>query len=142
MQFTFGSGINILALLASGVLSLAIGFVWYGPLFGKPWSRYTGWTDEKVKQVSGGSMALTYGLTLVAAIVQALVLTLLSRSLEGATAWSDGLLLGVIAGAGFTALGFAVTHLFEHRPAALWLIVAGYEVVYLAAAGVVVTVWR
>jgi hypothetical protein len=141
MIFTFGSGINILALLASGVLSLIIGFVWYGPLFAKPWSRYTGWTDEKVKSVGGGSMALTYGLTFVAAVVQALVLTLFARSL-GAVTWIDGLLLGAIAGAGFTALGFATTHLFEHKPLGLWLIVSGYEVVYLAAAGVLVSIWR
>ncbi len=141
MIFTFGSGINILALLASGVLSLVIGFVWYGPLFAKPWSRYTGWTDEKVKRSPGGSMALTYGLTFVAAVVQALVLTLFARSL-GAVTWTDGLLLGAIAGAGFTALGYATTHLFEHKPLGLWLIVSGYEVVYLAAAGILVSVWR
>lgn len=141
MIFTFGSGINVLALLASGVLSLAIGFIWYGPLFAKPWSRYTGWTDEKVKQVSPGSMAFTYGLTFVAAVVQALVLTLFARSL-GAVTWTDGLLLGAIAGGGFTALGFGVTHLFEHKPLGLWLIVSGYEVVYLAAAGILVSVWR
>jgi hypothetical protein len=49
----------------------------------------------------------------------ALALTLLSREASGATAWSDGLLLGVIEGAGFTALGFAITHLFEHKPVGL-----------------------
>jgi len=141
MIFTFGSGINGLALLASGVVSLVIGFVWYGPLFGKPWSRHTGWTDEKVKSVGGGAMALTYGLTFVAAVAQALVLTLFARSL-GAVTWTDGLLLGTIAGAGFTALGFATTHLFEHKPFGLWLIVSGYEVVYLAAAGMLVSAWR
>lgn len=141
MVFTFGSGINVLALLASAVASLAIGFAWYGPLFGKAWSRYTGWTDEKVKKLGGSSMGLTYGLTFVAAAAQALVLTLISRSL-GATTWADGLLLGAIAGAGFTALGFAVTFLFEHRQPGLWLIVSGYEVVYLAAAGLIVTAWR
>ena len=141
MIFTFGSGINVLALLASGVLSLVIGFLWYGPLFGKPWARHTGWTDEKVKQVPGGTMALTYGLTFVAAVVQALVLTLFARSL-GAVTWIDGLLLGAIAGVGFTALGFATTHLFEHKPLGLWLLVSGYEVVYLAAAGILVSAWR
>ena len=35
---------DILPILASGVASLLIGFVWYGPLFGKPWAAYTGWT--------------------------------------------------------------------------------------------------
>ena len=141
MVFTFGTGIQIGAVLVSGALSLVLGFLWYGPLFGKPWAVYTGWTNEKVRKIPGGQMAATYLLTLAAAIVQALALTLLSRSL-GATTWSAGLLLGLFAGAGFTALGFATTHLFEHKPVGLWLIVSGYEVVYLAAAGVLVTVWR
>jgi hypothetical protein len=140
MIFTFAPGINVLALLASAVASLVIGFAWYGPLFAKPWSRYTGWTDEKVKQLPASSMAVTYGLTFVAAAVQALVLMLFARSL-GATTWTDGLLLGAVAGAAFSALAFAVTFLFEHKPLGLWLIVSGYEVVYLAVAGLVVTVW-
>jgi hypothetical protein len=141
MTFTFGSGLHLGALVVSGAMSLVIGFLWYGPLFGKPWAAYTGWTDEKVKSIPGGTMALTYLLTLLAAIVQAVVLSLLSRSL-GATVWSDGLVLGLLAGCGFVALGFATTSLFEHKPIGLWLIVSGYEVVYLAAAGTLVTIWR
>jgi hypothetical protein len=129
------------AILASGAASLIVGFVWYGPLFGKPWSAFTGWTTEKVRSIPGGSKALTYVLTFLAAVAQAVVLTVISRSL-GATAAGDGLLLGLLSGVGFTALGFATSYLFEHKPIGLWLIVSGYEVVYLAAAGVLVTVWR
>jgi hypothetical protein len=60
----------------------------------------------------------------------------------GATVWSDGLILGLLAGVGFIALGFATSFLFERKAFGFWLIVSGYEVVYLAAAGVLVTVWR
>jgi len=141
MVFTLEGGINVWAILVSGVISMVIGFIWYGPLFSKPWSAYTGWTNEKIRSLSGGSMALTYILTFLAAVVQAFVLAVVARSL-GATAWSDGLILGLLAGVGFTALGFATSFLFEHKPFGFWLIVSGYEVVYLAAAAVVVTVWR
>lgn len=141
MVFTLGSGLHLGAILVSGALSLLIGFLWYGPLFRKPWAAYTGWTDEKVRSVPGGAMALTYLLTLLAALVQAVVLSLLSRSL-GATLWGEGLVLGLLAGGGFVTLGFATTYLFEHKPLGLWLIVSGYEVAYLAVAGVLVTVWR
>ena len=138
---SLSNGFNILAILASGVGSLIIGFIWYGPLFGKPWSTYTGWTREKVATVPGGQMALSYILSFVAAVAQACVLTVFARGL-GVTAWSDGLWIGLLAGVGFTALGFATTYLFEHKPTGLWLIVSGYEVVYLAGAAVIVTVWR
>jgi hypothetical protein len=76
---------------------------------------------------------------MVAAVVPALVPTLLAPSL-GADTWIDSLLLGAIAGTGFTALGFGVTRLFEHKPLGLWLIVSGYEVFSLAGAGILVSV--
>jgi hypothetical protein len=141
MPFNLQEGFYHWAILASAAASLVIGFVWYGPLFGKAWGRYSGWTEEKIKTVSGKSMGLTYGLTLIAAVVSGLALTVLSRSL-GATTAADGLLIGLLTGVGLVAMALATNFLFERRPLGFWLIVAGYEVVFMAAAGVIVTVWR
>jgi hypothetical protein len=141
MSLDYLAGFNIWAVLVSGVVSLIIGFVWYGPLFGKTWGRYTGWTEEKIKTVSGGQMARTYGLTFLAALVSAAALTIVSRWL-GASGIGDGLLLGFVTGIGFTGMAFATTHLFEHKPVGLWLIVSGYQLVYLTAAAVIVTIWK
>ncbi len=135
------AGFNIGPVLVSGLISLAIGFVWYGPLFGKAWGRYTGWTEEKIKTVSGGGMARTYGLTFLAALVSAAALMVVSRWL-GASGIGDGLILGLVTGIGFTGMAFATTHLFEHKPVGLWLIVSGYQLVYLTAAALIVTVWK
>jgi|WetSurMetagenome_2_1015567.scaffolds.fasta_scaffold287165_2 hypothetical protein len=133
-------GVNLLAILVSGIASLILGFIWYGPLFGKAWARHTGWTEEKVKALPASRMALTYGLTFVAALVSAYVLSVLSEAL-GASGIMDGLLLGLLIGVGIAGMAFATTHLFEHKPLGLWLIVAGYEVLYLTVAGIIVTVW-
>lgn len=132
---------NILPILASGIASLLIGFIWYGPLFGKPWAAYTGWTEEKIKTIPGSKMGLTYGLTFLCALITALVLAGLSNAL-GLSGVVAGLNLGLIAGVGLAAMAFATTHLFEHKPLGLWLIVSGYQVVYMAAAGIIVTIWR
>jgi hypothetical protein len=140
-MLNFTGGLNILAVLASGVASLILGFVWYGPLFGKAWAKYTGWTEEKIKTIPGSRMARTYILTFLAALVSAFVLSALSQSLGARTA-VDGLILGLATGIGIAAMGFATTYLFEHKPIGLWLIVAGYQVFYLAVAGIIVTVWR
>jgi hypothetical protein len=137
---SFTHGLNVLAVLVSGAWSLVLGFLWYGPLFAKAWSGYTGWTGEKVKALGGGRMALSYVLTFIAAVAQAVVLSVFARSL-GITTWDNGLWMGALAGLAFTALGFGTSFLFEHRPFGLWLIVSGYEVIYLAGAGVLVSVW-
>ena len=129
------------AILACGLVSLVLGFIWYGPLFGKAWARYTGWTEEKVKSLPAKSMARTYFLTLLAALVTAVALGVLVWEI-GASTVGDGIRLGLWTGLGISAMAFATTHLFEHKPLGLWLIVAGYQLVYQVAAAVIVTVWH
>jgi hypothetical protein len=36
------NSINVWAVLVSGVLSMVLGFIWYGPLFGKKWMEICG----------------------------------------------------------------------------------------------------
>jgi hypothetical protein len=133
--------INIWAILACGVASLVIGFIWYGPLFGKAWAGYTGWTEEKVKSIPASRMARTYILTLAAALVTAFVLDIFAWAL-GSSGITAGLFLGLLTGVGFSVMAFATTHLFEHKPLGLWLIVSGYQVVYTVVAAVIITAWR
>jgi hypothetical protein len=54
----------------------------------------------------------------------------------------EGLGFGLLTGIGFAAMAFVTTHLFEHKPVGLWLIVSGYQVVYQVVAAVIVTIWR
>ncbi len=61
--------LNIPAILVCGAVSLLIGFIWYGPLFGKMWAGYTGMTDARVKAIPGSQMARKYLLTFAAVIL-------------------------------------------------------------------------
>jgi hypothetical protein len=133
--------ISILAVLVCGVASLVIGFVWYGPLFGKAWAGYSGWTDEKVKAIPSSRMASTYLLAFAAALVTAYALAVLIRAM-GIVRIGDGLTLGLVTGIGFAAMAFATTFLFEHKPLGHWLIVSGYQIVYQVVAAVIITLWR
>jgi hypothetical protein len=141
MMLDFGYHINVPAILVCGVVSLIIGFVWYGPLFGKAWAGYTGWTEEKIKTVAGSRMARTYVLTFLAALVTAFVLDMFGWAVD-ARSVTQGLMLGLWTGIGFAAMAFATTHLFEHKPAGLWLIVSGYQIAYQVAAGAILALWR
>jgi len=140
MPFEVSNHINILAVLACGVASLVIGSIWYGPLFGKAWAGYTGWTEEKVKTIPASRKARTYVLQFIAAAVTALALDLLAWSV-GSGGNVNGIVLGLLAGIGFSAMAFATTHLFEHKPIGLWLIVSGYQVVYTVVAAIIITSW-
>jgi hypothetical protein len=43
--------INYLAVLACAIVAMPVGFLWFGPLFGKPWARHMGFAE-----MQGGSM--------------------------------------------------------------------------------------
>ncbi len=133
--------LNIPAILVCGAVSLVIGFIWYGPLFGKMWAGYTGMTDERVKAIPGSQMARKYLLTFAAALVTALALDVLAWSMNLTSVWG-GLRLGLWTGVGFSAMGFFTNNIFEQRPFGLWLVISGYQVFYQMAAAVILAVWR
>jgi hypothetical protein len=54
--------INWLAVVAASLVGFAIGFIWYGPLFGKPWMASVGMTEEDAQK---GNMAKIFGFTFI-----------------------------------------------------------------------------
>jgi len=63
--------INWIAVLCSALVPLVVGFVWYGPLFGKAWMRASGLTEEQLK---GANMAVIFGLVFVFSLMASLTL--------------------------------------------------------------------
>ncbi|MGC9355126.1 MAG: DUF1761 domain-containing protein, partial [Mariniphaga sp.] len=47
----FGS-INYLAVIVAALSSFMVGWIWYGPLFGKSWMKLHGFTEEELKEGS------------------------------------------------------------------------------------------
>lgn len=68
--------INYWAVIVSAVVSIVIGSLWYGPLFGKAFMKAMGmneWSEEK-KAAMKKSMGLSYVLQVVASLVMFYVL--------------------------------------------------------------------
>jgi hypothetical protein len=68
--------VNYWALLGCVVFAMIVGFLWYGPLFGKLWSREMGWTeaDKQAAMANPSKMYLSYALTALGALAIAYVL--------------------------------------------------------------------
>src|SRR3989344_5945336 len=66
--------INYLAVVAAAVASMAIGFVWYGPLFGKQWMALMGFTKESMNAAKAKGMSKSYALMTIGSLVMAYVL--------------------------------------------------------------------
>jgi Protein of unknown function (DUF1761) len=129
------SDINWLAVVVAAASSFVVGFLWYGPLFGKPWMQDSGMTKEKGAQ---GNMLLTFGGTAVLNLAIAFALAVLIGPHAGL---HSGLHAGVFSSLLFAATALGVIYLFEQRPLRLWLINAGYQVVIFSIMGSIIGVW-
>src|SRR5260221_14097368 len=61
--------VNYLAILVSGIIMMALGYAWYGPLFGKPWMKLMGINKSEMKDVPQSEMMKNYGLMFVSALI-------------------------------------------------------------------------
>lgn len=134
--------INYLAVLVAAVATFAIGALWYSPLvLGKAWMEAHRYSPEELERMRK-TAARAYFLSLLCYLLMALVFSVLV-SLTGASTALSGLWLGFLIWLGFVATTGLTGHLFgPERPIAVWLIDAGYQLVYLLLMGVLLALWR
>ena len=132
---------HILSVVVAALAAWMIGALWYSPLlFAKAWVRANGYTPEKLAAMQANA-GRAYGGSFVAFLVMASILGLLLRHI-GADSIADG------AGWGFHAwLGFALpigftANLYSDKPAAAFLIDAGYQLVYMTVMGAILGGWQ
>lgn len=65
--------VNYFAVLLCGIANMAIGFLWYGPIFGKQWMALVGLTPEKMAK-SKKEMPKKYTLMFLTSLLTAYVL--------------------------------------------------------------------
>ena len=157
---------NFLAIAASAVSALVVGFIWYNPkVFGNAWMQASGITDEQIK---GGNMLKIFGLALVFAFLLATALpgivihqmgafsliggdegnalpsyfTFLNDYKDAFRTFKHGAFHGVLTGI-FIALPILGTNaLFERKSAKYILIHSGYWIVTLGIMGAIISGWK
>lgn len=132
--------LNFLAIAVSALASWAIGAVWYSPLlFGKKWQRELGMTEENMREAN---MALIFGTSFVLMFVAVTGLALLIQGTGDAEkCWSWGLGHGAATGLFFGATAVGINYLYQRRSVSLWLIDAGYFVLFMSISGAILAIW-
>ena len=128
------ASVSWLAVVAAALLTFVLGGLWYGPLFGKPWMRASGVTEERARQ---GNMPLIFGLSFVLQLLAAFSLDMFI----GEAGTGFGVFAGAMTGIFFVGTAFGVVYLFEQRPLAHWAVNAGYHVVSFTAMGAILGAW-
>ncbi len=137
--------INYLAVTAAAIANMVIGFVWYGPLFGKTWMKLSGITAEKADSAKASGMGKTYLLAFAGSLVMSNVL---AHALVFASAYfeTSGIPAGLMSGfwnwLGFIAPVTLGAVLWERKSWTLWVLMNGYYLVTLLVMGTILAAWR
>ena len=130
--------VNWWAVLVAGVFNMFVGYLWYGPLFGKQWLRLI---EKSADELEGGNKMTTYLVPAAGAFGIALVLAIVISLLRVYTWWS-GLAWGALLWFAFGGTALLTTGTFEERkPGLSWLFIS-YMVLVHAAEGAMFAVWR
>ncbi|MBU1677376.1 MAG: DUF1761 domain-containing protein [Bacteroidetes bacterium] len=130
--------INYLAVLVCGILSMVVGFLWYGPIFGKAWMKEVGKTEEELKKEF--NPAKTYSLSVLGQMIMALALAYVF-SLAGAESIMEGLRIGLAVWLGLTFAPFLVNGLYEGISNKLLFLNTGYQLANTVVFTVVLILW-
>jgi Protein of unknown function (DUF1761) len=134
------SGINYLAVLACGVVSLLIGGFWYGAVFKNAWVALVNKSEDEIKQMEKDAPKAYIG-AFIASLVMGFVLSYIAIGMKS-TSLVGGLMTGFFIWLGITLVFRLNDIFFEKRPAKLIFINAGFELVVLLAMSVIVSLWR
>jgi hypothetical protein len=132
--------VNYLGVLLAAVASMVLGFVWYGPLLGKPWMKEMGMTDKDMKEAQKKMMGPMYLLSFVGSLVMAFVLahsTVFAGSYMKVSGASAGLQAGFWSWLGFVAPVQMTDVLFGGKSWKLYQINTGYQLASLLLMGLV-----
>lgn len=129
--------INWIAVLLCVIASMAIGFVWYGPLLGKPWMALVGLTEEKAKEGSVKALLTAVVCAAVRATVLATLIFHFNRS-NGEEFLADSLLFAVLIWVGIMATNTVMQDGFEQRKFKLTAINLGYDLITVVAFGLII----
>jgi hypothetical protein len=129
------SQVNWLAIVVSLVFSFALGAFWHSVLFKKGWSEDS---NSTYNSENHGNPAVIFGLSallhLIALVSMAVVLIDCSAT--------EGLLTGLAISLVWVATSMGVTYIFVGRTLRLFLIDAGFYVVFLSVAGLILGAWH
>ena len=130
--------VSVMAVVAAALAGFVVGGLWYSPLlFGNPWMRAAGVTEE---QVAAGNKARIFGLSLIFLLIMSYCLAMFIGTPD--ITWKTGAFYGFLTGFGWIFFACGVVALFELRTWTYVLVNGGYWVVTMTLMGAILGGWR
>lgn len=137
--------INWWALLVTTVISFVLGFLWFGPVFGKIWMQTVGHTmPETMTPEMKRGMIIGYIWVIITSFLTNFVLLhnlTFGSAYLGMTGVGAGLQAAIWNWIGFCFPLLISSVMFESRPKKYILVTGGYYLVALIINGIVLSLW-
>lgn len=131
---------NYFAVIIAAIANMVMGFLWYGPIFGKQWIKMMGITQQQMEEAKKKGMTQSYIIASIGSLVTAWALaelTVLAGSYFSLGGVSAGLKAGFI-GWLFTLLVLLNSVAWEGKSWNLWLLNAGYYLTAFLVMGAII----
>lgn len=132
--------VNIFSLVLATLASIAIGFAWYGPLFGKQWAKEHGWSEADLNKQKEQGMGKSYGIMTAGSLLTSYILSQFII-VAGAVTLLDGATIGLWAWLGFAVPLLLSSVLWEGKTWRLYQINAGYQLVTMVVMSSIIAMW-
>ena len=134
------SSVNYLAVLTATIVSFFLGFLWYGPLFGKRWMKLMNFTEKNIKNMKLTPMkAMTLGF--VTTLITVYVLAMFLKIAQVETI-SSGLIIGFWIWLGFFATTSLGSFLWEGKSINLYLFNNAFNLINILIVSGILSVWK
>lgn len=137
--------LNYLAIFGAAVVSMVVGYIWYGPLFGKVWMKEMGMEKKDMSEAMKKGAGKSYLLMFCGSLVMSYVLahaTVFAAAYFKLTGITAGLMSGFWNWLGFVVPVTLGSILWEGKSVKLWVLNNGYYLLTLLAMGAVVAGWK
>lgn len=131
--------VNYLAVLVAAVAAHALGFLWYGPLFGKKWRQLMKVSEKDMEKAKQKGMTKVVLGSFLGTLVMAGVLAWL-LDMAGVTV-INGLLFSFMVWLGFFATEQMGMVFWENKPWSLYMLQTAHSLVSLLIVGAIIGAW-
>ena len=133
------SNLNIIAIIVTWLISVVIGSFWYSPAgFGKIWSKLSVVNMMQMPKDLANKAIFSVA---ISSLVQVVALAIAIKSFGAETA-VDGLLVGLLLWAGFTAATTVGNNLYSRLSWKFWWLNASFFLIVISINAVILSIWK
>ena len=128
-------GINLIGVLLGMLAFMVVGFLWYGPIFGKRWMALNGFTEETMKDVN---MPLMMAKGLTNSLLTAIGIAFMFNAF-GVDSLMEAIHISAMLWFFFSATTAMLSHIYEKQPLELTFIHFGNQLCGFVLAGIAIS---